>query len=911
MTSRVFAFAWRQLRGAWRRNLVAAVTILVSVCSFVVLTGTVTTQRLQVTHTVASNFRSTYDILVRPRGSAQQLERADGLVRPNFLTGTYGGITIDQVKRIAGIPDVDIAAPVAVLGQTTRNVLMTVDVGGVLGSRDHAMVRFALAGTAMNGTAHTTTQIGYLYLTRAPLTSIDDKATADLSASPAQVEQRGGRSLYACLASDAGMPATRPSAAFQQQCWSAASRDTASRQPRVEVLLSIPLTVQAIDPMAEARLTGLDSTIVDGRALTGEDSFATDTAGPAPIEAATAVMASSLPLDFEATVKVEELPESVVDDVLATNDLERRRDLVLDATPRRTIGTVSRDAAKAYSEDIVPTVETNAADQSLMVLSLTQPGAVAYNSTNPLRPQVVPFNANAWRSGPDSFLPAPPSIEDTGYRRTPIVTKTDPATFVSFRVVGTYDPARLPRPSALNEVPLETYRPSTLEGATAATRKTLGDQPLRPDLNPGGYIQSPPAILIPLKALPVFWKSFKGLDRDAPVSSVRVRVSGVSGPDAVSRERIRQVAERIQAQTGLDVDITIGASLQNRQVDLPATAGGTPALALNERWTKKGVALAITQALDLKSLVLFTIIRVSAALTLALLASAMVVARRREFATLACLGWSARRLSVMVATELALSGVGAGALGALLARPLARTMHIDVAWWQVALAVPLGALLALVPGVAAAVAAARTEPMAAFSPRDAASSRSHLRLANAPSLGLVITRRRPGRAVLSAASVALAVASTIVLVAIVRSFHGVVVGSLLGDAVAWEVRGPDLAAATILCLLGVTAVATMTVLSVTDDAREFAALTAVGWHDRALTSVVVTQGSVVGVAGSLVGAVVALASTAVLAGQLTWQLVATAAEISVAATVLCACVGLLPASALRRLPTARLLAQEP
>ena len=910
--SGVLAFASQQLRGAWRRNVIAGATILVAVSSFVVLTGTVATQRLQVTHEVASNFRSTYDILGRPRGSAQELERTAGLVRPNFLTGMYGGITLAQVQQIAATQDVAVAAPVAVLGQTTRNVLMTVDVGDALGARDHAMVRFSLAGTARNGTAHTSTQSGYLYLTRAPLTSVEQQGTADVAASPAMVEHHGGRRTFACLSSNSGMPPLRPSDAFQQQCWSAASPEAAARPPRVEVLFSIPLTVQAIDPTAEARLSGLGSAIVEGRNLNGADSYSTDTSGPAPIEAASAVMASSLPLDFQASLKVEQLPDSAMAQVLATSDPQRRRDLVLGARPVRTIGTLTRDAAETYSKDVVPIVagSTTAADQSMMVLSLTQPSDVAYTSMDPLRPKVVPFNGESWRAGPDSFLPAPSSIEDTNFRHTPVVTKTDASTFVSFRVVGTFDPARLPRPSSLNEVPLETYRPSTLQGATASSTSLLGNRPLRSDLNPGGYLQSPPAILVPLKAMPLFWKSFDTLDRAAPVSSVRVRVAGINGLDPLSRERIRHVAERIRAQTGLDVDITIGASLQNRRVDLPATAAGTPALSLNEQWTKKGVALAITQALDLKSLALFTLILLSAAVTLALIASATVVARRQEFAILACLGWSPRRTSAMLAAELVLVGMTAGALGALVAWPVARVLGITVTWWQVALAVPLGALLAVLPGLAAAKGAGRTAPMAAFAPRDMGKHRSRLRLTHAPSLGLIMMRGRPGRAVLSSASVALAVASTIFLVAIVRSFHGVVVGSLLGDAVAVQVRGPDLAAAVILCCLGVTAVVTMMALTVSEDGPEFAALTAVGWHDRALTSAVLAQGALVGVAGSLVGGGVALTSTAAVAGGLSWELAATAAAVAATTTLVCACAGLPSALALRRLPVARILARE-
>ena len=134
--------ALANLRGDWRRSAAAAMAILVATTSFVVLTGTVRTQQLRVTEQVADNYRSTYDILVRPHGSASDIERAEGVVRPNFLSGQYGGIALDQVQSVREVPGVEIAAPVAVLGQTMRSVLTAVDVRSVLGNQDRAMVRF-------------------------------------------------------------------------------------------------------------------------------------------------------------------------------------------------------------------------------------------------------------------------------------------------------------------------------------------------------------------------------------------------------------------------------------------------------------------------------------------------------------------------------------------------------------------------------------------------------------------------------------------------------------------------------------------------------------------------------------------------------------------------------------------------
>ena len=100
----------------------------------------------------------------------------------------------------------------------------------------------------------------------------------------------------------------------------------------------------------------------------------------------------------------------------------------------------------------------------------------------------------------------------------------------------------------------------------------------------------------------------------APISVVRVRVAGVTGPDKVSRERLRVTAETIAKRTGLQVDVVSGASPRAVTVDLPASRLGRPAVALRESWMKKGVATVILDAVDRKSLILFLLVLVVCAL---------------------------------------------------------------------------------------------------------------------------------------------------------------------------------------------------------------------------------------------------------------------------------------------------------
>ena len=179
--------------------------------------------------------------------------------------------------------------------------------------------------------------------------------------------------------------------------------------------------------------------------------------------------------------------------------------------------------------------------------------------------------------------------------------------------------------------------------------------------------------------------SFEGANQSAPISVIRVRVAGVRGPDPLSRERIRQAAERINDRTGLAVDVTAGSSPRTLQVDLPTGRFGQPAMAVREGWVEKGVAVSFLNAVDRKSLVLFVLVLVVCAFFLANGAFASVAARRRELGVLSCLGWSRGEVFRSILGEFAAVGALAGVAGVVLVQILVAALGLDLPLWQIAL----------------------------------------------------------------------------------------------------------------------------------------------------------------------------------------------------------------------------------
>jgi ABC-type antimicrobial peptide transport system permease subunit len=205
--------------------------------------------------------------------------------------------------------------------------------------------------------------------------------------------------------------------------------------------------------------------------------------------------------------------------------------------------------------------------------------------------------------------------------------------------------------------------------------------------------------------------------------------------------------------------------------------------------------------------------------------------------------------------------------------------------------------------------AARAEPVAAVRPAVLALRRGrHPR--GITGLAVANVTRTPGRTVAAALGLATSVAALTLLSAITYAFKGVVVGSLLGNAVAVQVRGVDYIAVAAMVVLGVLTVADVVFLNVSERAAELATIRSFGWRESALGRLVVTEGALIGAVGSVTGATFALIATWWVASQLPVRGVVTAVAAGAAGVLVTIVAALLPARALRRLPAAQLLAAE-
>ncbi len=155
------------------------------------LTGSAEVSRLEVTQTVDANYRSSYDVLVRPKGSQTAIERRQGTVRPNYLSGIYGGISLAQVDQIKKVSGVEVAAPIAMVGQVVQNVSVPVDVTDEV-EAGSSLFRFTSTGSNSGGLNTFDGPAGYTYV--ADGVSLDLTAGNDIPVT----QQVGGRDVPVC-----------------------------------------------------------------------------------------------------------------------------------------------------------------------------------------------------------------------------------------------------------------------------------------------------------------------------------------------------------------------------------------------------------------------------------------------------------------------------------------------------------------------------------------------------------------------------------------------------------------------------------------------------------------------------------------------------------------------------------------
>jgi len=278
-------FAVAQLRFRPGRSVALLLVLVTTVACFALVGSSAKTEQVSVQGTLQATSRTAYDLLVRPAGSVTQAERQGNLVSSTAMSGIDGGITLGQWHEIEQIPGVYAAAPVAVVGYDYLQYEVEVHVPDLAPGQSQVLYRLAPTFVSENGLTRIPAEDEYVYITSSPL------ASRPKEPAPAVVEPDGGL-LPICQVS-ADDEVTQGQVVYVPACGST-SRDDSFNTPSVAnpyatgpatgaeggvptgvqyVTWNVPFLVEAIDPVQEARLDGLDHAITVG-------SYLSSAAGP-------------------------------------------------------------------------------------------------------------------------------------------------------------------------------------------------------------------------------------------------------------------------------------------------------------------------------------------------------------------------------------------------------------------------------------------------------------------------------------------------------------------------------------------------------------------------------------------------------------------------------------------------------
>ncbi|MCP9487897.1 MAG: ABC transporter permease [Gaiellaceae bacterium MAG52_C11] len=683
-----------QLRQATGRTWALTIALLAASLSFVLLASAAKTSDVRLRGSVEAAFRPAYDILVRPSGSFTETEKRDGLVRDNYLSGLFGGISLEQWETIKALRAVEVAAPIANVGFVLAAGVLRVGLDEQLTDDNVQVFRVKRTFEAHGGRSRYADGESYVYYTRNGIFEYGEGGIGEVLPS--------GERLLVCLGLTNSSPPrddpfdrTPGIACYSELSPGQGTDNNARYVPDIYPLgkvgwvaaLKFPMLLAAIDPIEEAKLVGLDSALVAGRYLRRDDraTIRLSPSGTVGSRSVPVLASAQTYVDERLVLEIEQLrvPAGVnVPKRLASREaysfLTRLPGRVVD---RRVIG------ARRLYEPLVRGSRFQSFNYWIAGDVEYRPGA-----QTPLRPKATTNSHEIWKSpffglGGSEYEPAPAANADVQFRKLKPHTGShiivgDVIRTPELRIVGRYDPGRLPGFNPLSRVPLETYYPPLLEPGDEAAEEALGGRALGPSQNLGDYVQQPPLLLTTLEGMrpflnPVFFKGAKGRAK-APISAIRVRVAGVTGPDELSLARIRLAALAIRERTGLDVDITAGSSPRKLLVELPPGKFGRPRLLLEEGWVKKGVSVTFLRAADRKSIALAGLILLACGFFVGHGAYAAVRSRRREIGTLVCVGWPRRSIFGLVLAELALVGCVAGVVGAAIPDPVAALLSLEL-----------------------------------------------------------------------------------------------------------------------------------------------------------------------------------------------------------------------------------------
>jgi cell division protein FtsX len=797
--------------------------VLIVSSAFGLLLAAVQATKVTIDEDLARYWRTTYDILVRPTGSRTTPEEEYGLVQANHLSNLLGGITLNQYEAIKAIPDVEVAAPIAMLGNF--NLIF------------HSPLEISCE------------EPGFYRLENSVITSdgLRDYETT-------------GAEYFYCVEQNGQFLHLFDSPPYNGIALALTGNFSSEVMPWFkETVYRLPILLAAVDPDEEKKLVSLDEAMVEGEYL---HDIGTENIFTSPLDFLSGSGQNDIPIIFNHHIYVDfsfhtrwyriELPfdEKTLNEIKneATQDF-------LAAQSSRLIHEWFFEGQDAYESALNGLRDSTS---GIMINSLTKIrlGLAYQNISLPIdldypALEVVPYGS---RFGENAVLSMPLITSDPQMAFREIEVAWGFGGDLPFLIQGMYDIERISQMDEIVEVPLETYHPPLVVLRYNESLDSVDQITLRPTFNDAGYITSPPLALTTLEHA-----SWIGFNTDAPISAIRIRVAGVDEFTPKAQVKMEAVAGEIIYQTGLDVDITVGSSPRRILVHLPGDYR-VPALGyVEEDWVQMGVSYGLSQEIKRVNVLMFLVMFVVSFMYILNTSLISAYGRQKELALQKALGWRNITVFIHVLSEGTLVGVISGSLGLILALILTTlfdlVMPMERAFWIL----PMGIGLCLFGNLLPAVVAAKTPPIRTLT-RQGIIAGSHLRFFSTSILTFSIRQalRRRSRTLIAILTMMISTILVNLILAALMNTQGYITGTLLGEYILMRIGGFHLIIAMISLLISGFSIADVLLISIVERRREIGMLKALGWRNNDLLRLFLGEGATLGLVSGVIGGLIGI-----------------------------------------------------
>ncbi|WP_114571612.1 FtsX-like permease family protein [Exiguobacterium flavidum] len=797
-------FIWN----SWWRNkerfILLLVGMLIVSTGLSYLVGITQANNGTVVNELQKRWDASYDLIVRPPGSRSATEKLK-LLEPNYMSGLDGGITMEQYEKIKKIENVEVAAPIAMIGALNMDAV----------PGEH---KFDQPG------------IYRVKISEKTDTGLKDEGFSYIHYIAVGWEPSGD-------ATNAGVSPQRIGEPFLLQYGS----DT---------------MIAGIDPEAEAQLVGVDEAIKKtgtSRYFSREDVAEINSE---EIVSIPVIVSSKQYVDSKITYRFEKVDIPLKDDSMQETvvDIQKKG-------AEKYLDTLPAKEAKTYRFTTTQ-VHERLTGQILKgeTLDTTQNRDFQWMPTKPspvdFQPVASPF-PERW---PYSYQVKPYEVSKESllrvrsmYRKANLFSE-DSSKWPKLKTnyIGVFDPAKLSMSKdPLTELPMETYYPAKADWVMDANDRPVNPAvTVKPTNNMYDFLTKPPALLTTLDA------AFK-IRGEKAISAIRINVAGVDVLNEASEAKLQEVAQEIERETGLITDVTLGSSPQYALTYLPGLEKGKALGWVQQPWIKIGSSISIFKEAKVgmtgvvASVILVAIVYVFSSNII------MLYARKKEFAILLSLGWRPSQLSRLLFLEATILGTVVALISWAILGSFLLTAEGSTSLLRVILIGLSGLFIYWLGTLVPIRLVSRIQPYESMRSGEVTKGR---RMVGATSiLGMSVNQLATywQRTLLSIVAIALPTSLFGFFLFVTFRLKGVLYASWIGEFVALEVGTMHYVAMGVALLIAILTTTEIMWQNVAERKAQLAVMKAMGWRNGMIRKLVLLEGAMTGLLAGVIGLAVA------------------------------------------------------